>query len=216
MLNIRTFTVNPLEVNAYVVSDETGEAVLIDPGCFAEAEWNDIAQYINSQHLTLKHCLLTHMHFDHIMGCHLLQRDFGLQPEGHGDDAPLYKAVGNQARQFFGINLNIHVQPPLAKCYNEGDAVAFGSHTFAILHTPGHSPGCVCYYCPAEHCIFTGDTLFRGSMGRTDLQGGNDSQMISSLLRLATLPEQTTVYPGHGPATNIANERTWIQAVYNR
>lgn len=215
-LKIKTFCVNPLEVGCYVVSDETNEAVLIDPGCFAESEWDDVAQYIRSNGLTLKHNLLTHAHFDHIMGCYFVERDFGIRPELHTDDVFLYKTLDTQALQFFGIRLKTKPTPIIEKCLNEGNTISFGNHTLEVIHTPGHSPGCVCYYCKTENTLFTGDTLFCGSMGRTDLEGGNPAQIGSSLYRLSELPEETVAYPGHGPSTTIANEKRWIQAIYNR
>ena len=104
----------------------------------------------------------------------------------------------------------------LERCLNEGSQVSFGHTTLTALHTPGHSPGCLCYLCEAEGVIFTGDTLFCGSMGRTDLPGGDDTQMSRSLLRLSQLPQDTVAYPGHGPRTTIASERRWIIPTYGR
>ncbi|MBQ9640523.1 MAG: MBL fold metallo-hydrolase [Bacteroidaceae bacterium] len=215
-LRIKSFTVNPLEVNCYVVSDETNEAVLIDPGCFADSEWDDVARYIRDNGLALKHCLLTHAHFDHIMGCNYAEQDFGVRPELHTDDVSLYNTLDQQALQFFGIRLKTKPTPIIGRCLNEGNNIDFGQHTLKVLHTPGHSPGGVCYLCEAEEVVFTGDTLFCGSMGRTDLTGGDAQQIGDSLVRLAALPENTVVYPGHGPATTIANERRWIQAIYSK
>ena len=215
-LRIKTFVVNPLEVNCYVVSDDTREAVIIDPGCFAQSEWDDVAQYIRTERLTLRHCLLTHAHFDHIMGCHWAEQDFHVRPQLHTDDVPLYQTLPQQALQFFGIRLKTQPAPVLERCLNEGSQVSFGHTTLTALHTPGHSPGCLCFHCAGEGVIFTGDTLFCGSMGRTDLPGGDPRQMATSLLRLGQLPPSTVAHPGHGPRTTIANERTWIQAYYNR
>lgn len=216
MIKIKTFTVNPLEVNCYVLSDETKEAVLIDPGTFAASEWDDVAAYIRSEELTVRHCLLTHSHFDHIMGCHYAFRDLALKPEGHADDVEQYKMLPMQAKTFFGLSLSVPPQPDFGKCLNEGTTVAFGTHTLTVMHTPGHSPGCVCYYMEQDKLIFTGDTLFRGSMGRIDLPGGNGMAMMASLRRLSALPPDTQVYPGHGPATSIENEKGWIQAICKR
>ncbi|MBQ9362190.1 MAG: MBL fold metallo-hydrolase [Bacteroidaceae bacterium] len=215
-LRIKNFSVNPLEVNCYVVSDETNEAILIDPGCFAESEWDDVAQYIRDNGLTLKHNLLTHAHFDHIMGCYFVERDFNVRPELHTEDVSLYNILDQQALQFFGIRLKTKPAPVIERCLNEGSTISFGHHTLEVLHTPGHSPGGVCFYCKEENAVFTGDTLFLGSMGRTDLTGGDTAQIYASLNRLAQLPDNTVAYPGHGPSTTIANEKRWIQATYNR
>ncbi len=207
---------NPLGVNCYVVSDETGEGVIIDPGMFAESEWTDVTNYVQNKGLRVVHSLLTHGHFDHVMGCCNVERDWGLKPEGHADDVEQYKKLSEQIRMFFGMSMNTPVQPTFGKCYNEGDKIAFGKHTIEVLHTPGHSKGSVCYYIKDENLLLSGDTLFANSMGRTDLEGGNDVEMMDSLLRLATLPADTRVLPGHGPATIIENETRWIQAVCRR
>jgi len=216
VLNIKTFPVNPLEVNCYVLSDETRQAAVIDPGCFAESEWADILAYIRREGLHVSRCLLTHAHFDHVMGCHFVMRDLGLQPELWHEDAPLYRDLSGQVQQFFGPGMYIPGQPALGRCFTGETDITLGSHTLSLLHTPGHSPGCVCYYCPAEAVILTGDTLFRGSMGRTDLQGGDIAQMYASLSRLARLPAGVTALPGHGPQTTIQNEQRWIQPTYSR
>lgn len=215
-LRIKSFVVNPLEVNCYVVSDDTREAVIIDPGCFARSEWDDVAQYIRTEQLTLRHCLLTHAHFDHIMGCHWAEQDFHVRPQLHTDDVPLYQTLPQQALQFFGIRLKTQPTPVLERCLGEGSQVSFGHTTLTALHTPGHSPGCLCFHCASEGVIFTGDTLFCGSMGRTDLPGGDDTQMSRSLLCLSQLPHDTVAYPGHGPRTTIASERRWIIPTYGR
>ena len=216
MLTIKQFTVNPLEENCYIVSDETLEAAIIDPGCFAQSEWAPILDYIQRARLTPTCCLLTHAHFDHIMGCHLVWRDLGLRPQLHIDDAPLYRNLQDQLTPFFGPGLRAPEQPPLQHCFTGEDTITLGSHTLSLIHTPGHSRGSICLYCRQEDIILTGDTLFRGSMGRTDLDGGNTAQMSASLRRLATLPPSVRVLPGHGPQTTIQNEQTWIQPTCNR
>lgn len=216
MLEIKIFVVNPLEENCYVVSDETKEAMIIDPGMFAEGEWTEVADYIRTERLNVKHCLLTHTHFDHIMGCHSVEKDMGLRPEGHADDVEQYKKLDRQIRDFFGFPIPVPDLPVFGKCVSDGDIVEFGSHKAVVIHTPGHSKGGVCYYIESEKVLFTGDTLFSGSMGRTDLQGGDESQILNSLLKLSRLDGQTRVYPGHGGITNIENEKRWIQAICRR
>lgn len=216
MLEIKKFEVNPLEVNCYVVSDETGDAVIIDPGMFAQSEWLEVAEYVKEKGLTVKHCLLTHMHFDHAMGCHFVEGQWGLQPEGHADDVALYKNIAQQAAMFLGVALNIPKQPAVGMCHNESSIIRFGCHNIEVLHTPGHSKGSVCYYIKNEGTLFSGDTLFAGSMGRTDLEGGDNYQMMKSLVRLSQLPDDTKVYPGHGPETIIEKEKKWIQVVFRR
>lgn len=216
MLEVKTFTVNPIEVNSYIISDETKEAVIIDPGMFAESEWKVVKDYVDSNGLRVRHCLLTHTHFDHVMACHYVEKAWGLRPEGHADDVDQYKDLQHQTAMFLGFSMNIPSQPPFGKCINESDTITFGSHAIQVLHTPGHSRGSVCYYIKNEKSLFAGDTLFAGSCGRTDLLGGNYTQMMNSLLRLTSLPADTIVYTGHGPSTTIENETRWIQAAYRR
>lgn len=216
MLEVKTFEVNPLTANCYIVSDETKAAVIIDPGMFAEEEWAETEEYVSKNGLNVKHCLLTHSHFDHVMGCRFAERSWGLRPEGHPDDVGWYKLLDEQTEQFFQFAINIPEQPAYIKCHNDGALIDFGSHTLQVIHTPGHSKGGVCYYIENEKALFSGDTLFTNSMGRTDLWGGDNTEMMQSLQRLTTLPGDTVVYPGHGPVTTIDKETKWILAVCRR
>lgn len=214
MIKTKTFHVNPLEVNCYVVSDETNEGVIIDPGCFAKAEWDEISHYIYNKGISIKHLLLTHAHFDHIMGCHYGYENFGLQPICHTNDISVYKSLPVQTQMFLGPGIKTPEQPSIGRALNGDEEISFGNHTIKVLHTPGHSPGCVCYLIQDENVIFTGDTLFAGSMGRTDLEGGNNLQMAKSLIKLASLTANLHVYPGHGPETTIATEQQWIRKYF--
>lgn len=210
MIKIKAFQVNPFGENTYVVSDDTREAVIIDPGCFNQSEWEQITHYLFKEELKVRHILLTHCHIDHVLGCHNVHKSLQLQPTCHTADVQLYQSVDVQARAFFGSNITLPELPNIGKALNGGETISFGNQTIRVLHTPGHSKGCVCYIIDSEKVIFTGDTLFAGSMGRTDLAGGDYKQIVQSLLQLATLTPSLKVYPGHGPATTIENERTWI------
>lgn len=210
MLKIKPFIVNPIGENTYVVSDDTGEGIIIDPGCFTQSEWDAVTHYIYKEGIAIRHILLTHCHIDHVLGCHYANKSLGIQPTCHTDDIPLYRTVDVQARAFFGDSVSVPELPRVGKALNGGEEIVFGNHTIKVIHTPGHSQGCVCYLLEDENVIFTGDTLFAGSMGRTDLSGGNDRQMIHSLLLLAGMAPSLRVYPGHGLTTTIENERTWI------
>lgn len=216
MLDVKTFIVNPLEVNCYIISDETKEAVIIDPGMFAESEWSDVKEYVDGHGLCVKHCLFTHTHFDHVMACHYVEKEWGLRPEGHADDVDQYKDLRRHVAMFLGFSMDVPSQPPFRNCVNEGSTITFGTHTIEVIHTPGHSRGSVCYYIKNEKALFAGDTLFAGSCGRTDLTGGNYTQMMHSLQRLTLLPADTIVYTGHGPSTTIKKETRWIQATYRK
>lgn len=205
MLRIQTFEVNPLHENCYVINDETKECVIIDCGALTETEQNAVIAYINEEGLKPIHNLGTHGHLDHHFGDAAILSAFNLQPEVAEGDKVLMQHPREAALQMLGMDLNIDLPAGNLKL-TENEDVKFGSHTFKIIRTPGHSPGSVSFYCAEENVLFTGDTLFKGSIGRTDFPGGSMFQIISSLRELAQLPDKTIVYPGHGPQTSIGFE----------
>lgn len=205
MLRIQTFEVNPLHENCYVINDETKECVIIDCGALTETEQNAVIAYINEEGLKPVHNLGTHGHLDHHFGDAAILSVFNLQPEVAEGDKVLMQHPREAALQMLGMDLNIDLPAGNLKL-TENEEVKFGSHTFKIIRTPGHSPGSVSFYCAEENVLFTGDTLFKGSIGRTDFPGGSMFQIISSLRELAQLPDKTIVYPGHGPQTSIGFE----------
>ena len=205
MLRIQTFEVNPLHENCYVINDETKECVIIDCGALTETEQNAVIAYINDEGLKPVHNLGTHGHLDHHFGDAAILSAFNLQPEVAEGDKGLMQHPREAALQMLGMDLNIDLPTGNLKL-TENEEVKFGSHTFKIIRTPGHSPGSVSFYCAEENVLFTGDTLFKGSIGRTDFPGGSMFQIISSLRELAQLPDKTIVYPGHGPQTSIGFE----------
>ena len=209
MLNIKTFQVNPLMVNCYVISDDTREACIIDPGCMAETEWTAIKNYIESKQLKLVHMLCTHLHFDHIMGCGFVYRDYQLNIEGSMADQQQYEQLRVYMNALDLDPSSIPASPPVHDISNQA-TIQFGTHTFTILKTPGHTPGGLCFYCPEEELLWSGDTLFQGSVGRTDLPGGDTDAIISSIQEvLFTLPPTTQVFTGHGPSTTIDYEQRY-------
>lgn len=205
MLRIQAFEVNPLHENCYVINDETKECVIIDCGALTETEQNAVIAYINDEGLKPVHNLGTHGHLDHHFGDAAILSAFNLQPEVAEGDKVLMQHPREAALQMLGMDLNIDL-PAGNLNLTENEEVKFGSHTFKIIRTPGHSPGSVSFYCAEENVLFTGDTLFKGSIGRTDFPGGSMFQIISSLRELAQLPDKTIVYPGHGPQTSIGFE----------
>ena len=205
MLKIQTFEVNPLHENCYVVSDDTKECVIIDCGAFTESEQEAIITYINKNGLKPVHNLGTHGHLDHHFGDAAILSAFNLLPEVSDGDEVLMQHPKEAALQMLGMDLNIDL-PAGELRLTENNTISFGSHTFRIIRTPGHSRGSVSFYCAEENVLFTGDTLFKGSIGRTDFPGGSMFQIISSLRELAQLPDTTIVYPGHGPQTSIGFE----------
>ncbi|MBQ7420343.1 MAG: MBL fold metallo-hydrolase [Prevotella sp.] len=205
MLNIKRFVVNMLQENCYVVSDDTKECVIIDCGAQYQEERGAISHYIKENGLRPVHLLATHGHLDHNWGNIALYDEFDLKVEARSEDAFLIEYLGKQASELFGFQLN-EEEAPVGHYFADGETICFGSHTFTILHTPGHTPGGCVYYCAAEKVAFTGDTLFRMSIGRTDFEGGSWQEMTESLHQLAQLPVDTTLYSGHGPMTTIAEE----------
>ena len=206
MWTVKRFVCNPLQENCYVVSDPSQECVIIDCGVFWENEQDALLDYISTQRLKPVHLLATHGHLDHNFGNALVYEKYGLKVEVHSDDCELVEHLGRQALDILGVELS-RQQAPTGRLFSDGDTVSFGQHTLQVLSTPGHSHGSVLYYCAQEHTVFTGDTLFRMSIGRTDFAEGSWPQMEHSLHHVvARLPEDTLVLSGHGPQSTIADE----------
>ena len=206
MIQIKRFTCNPLEENCYVVSDDTQECVIIDCGAFYQEENNAIINYIRKGNLSPVHLIATHGHLDHNFGNSTIFNEFGLKVEVCSEDGYLIEDLPKQATDLFGIDIN-HDQPEVGRWLKDGDTITFGTHTLKVLQTPGHTPGSALIYCEEEHTCFTGDTLFRMSIGRTDFDGGSWEQMEQSLSNVvANLPKETIVLSGHGPQSTIEEE----------
>ncbi len=204
MITVNTLTFNPFQENTYVLSDETGECIIVDPGCFDERERQELKGLVDGRGLKPVRLINTHCHIDHVLGNRFVQDTWKLQLEVHFMDVPLLRAVSQYGSEF-GIDCEPSKEP--FALLNEGDAVAFGHSTLHILHAPGHSPGSLCLYGEADGFVVAGDVLFRLSIGRTDLPGGDYDTLIRSIReKLFALPGGVTVYPGHGPETTIAYE----------
>ncbi len=205
MLTIKCIECNMLQENCYIISDETQECVICDCGAFYAEEKAAIVAYIRENHLKPVHLIATHGHVDHNFGNKMVFDTYGLQPEVHKADRFLMEKLPIQAKHIIGIEIEGDM-PAVGKYLDGTDVIVFGNHRLQVIETPGHSPGSVFYYCPEEHTAFSGDTLFRHSIGRTDFEGGSMFQIIQSLRMLCQWPDQTKVYPGHGPATTIGEE----------
>jgi glyoxylase-like metal-dependent hydrolase (beta-lactamase superfamily II) len=206
-MKIKSFVFNPIQENTYLVYDETGECIVIDAGCLFPQEEAEVVNFISTNNLTLKRVLNTHLHFDHAFGNYFLAKKYGVLPEAHKADEFMIPIIQEQVRRFGFSNLKVEGQP-LGGYLTEGDTIRFGNTELSVLHVPGHSPGSLCYYCKAADALFSGDVLFRESIGRTDLPGGNYHDLINGITqKLLTLPENTTVYPGHGESTTIKHEK---------
>ncbi len=205
-LKIKAFTFNPIQENTYVVSDSTGEAVVIDAGCYTVQEKQSLKHYIDSEGLSLKMVLNTHLHFDHHFGNRFLYENFGLKPHAHpGDEFLLERVVAGTL--IYGFPINEDAQP-IGHYLKEGDQLNFGNTTLHCIHVPGHCPGHLVFHDAENKLLFAGDVLFRGSIGRTDLEQGNHHQLITGITeKILTLPLDTIVYPGHGPTTTIGEEK---------
>lgn len=204
-MNIKTFEFNPIAENTYVVYDETKECVIIDAGCFFPDEKRQLLDFIVDNDLIVKHLLNTHLHFDHVFGNKFILDQFGLKTKANEKDLFLLEGMPAQMRMF-GFK-DVEEAPEAGELIEENDTIEFGNQKFIVLAVPGHSPGSVAFYSIDGNCVFVGDALFRNSIGRTDLAGGNQNQLMEAISsRLFTLPPETIVYPGHGPQTTIRNE----------
>src|SRR5690554_8093004 len=197
-MEIKTFEFNPLGVNCYVISDETGECVIIDAACYYPDEKALLINYIIENDLVVKHLLNTHLHFDHIFGVNDLSSYFGLILESHDGDEILLDNVKAQMKLFGIPDNDEEYVPEIGKTLHEGDEIYFGNQTLKVLHIPGHSPGSIVFYNMSKGNVFSGDVLFRGSIGRTDLIGGNFEDLVDGIqTKLFIMPDETRVYPGH-------------------
>ena len=204
---VKTFEFNPVSENTYVVYDETKECVIIDPGCFYPDEKNDLLNFITDNDLVVKHVLNTHLHFDHVFGLNFVEDQFHMKTEANKADEFLLENMLTQL-QMFGFKNTDEKIPTIGTYLKENDVVTFGNQRLIVLEVPGHSPGSIVFYNQGAGSLFVGDVLFRGSIGRTDLAGGNHGQLIKGIKeKLMTLPGDTIVYSGHGPTTTISFEK---------
>lgn len=205
-MNIKRLMCNPLQENCYVVSDDTHECVIIDCGAYYDEEKEALASYITENGLKPVHLLATHGHLDHNFGNAFVYREYGLKPEICAEDEQLLEHLKEHAAALFGMNIT-EEQPPIGRLLKHGDTITFGNHTLKVLQTPGHSHGSALFYCEQEQTVFTGDTLFRMSIGRTDFPESSWAEMENSLKNVVTqLPKETIILSGHGPQSTMADE----------
>ncbi|MCK9270722.1 MAG: MBL fold metallo-hydrolase [Bacteroidales bacterium] len=203
-LQIHRFIFNPFQENTYVLYDESKEAVIVDAGCSDEQEGEALSGFIQKHQLKPVAQILTHGHIDHVMGVNFVWEQYGLKPKAHADVVPFLENATEQA-QMFGVKTGKLVMPE--RFLEEGDQVKFGKSVLEVLHTPGHAAGHLCFVSHSNNFVLSGDVLFRGSIGRTDLPTGDYDLLEESIrTKLYTLPEDFVVYPGHGPETSIGIE----------
>jgi glyoxylase-like metal-dependent hydrolase (beta-lactamase superfamily II) len=195
-------TVGPLDVNCYVLgSKKDNTAIVIDAGGDPEKIFDILKKY----NLSLRFLLNTHVHFDHVGGVKCLQDKTGAQFLLHQKDTPLLDCLNDQTTAFGLPSIPI---PKVDKSITDNEEIRLGDKALQVIHTPGHSPGSVCFF--FENAVFVGDTLFAGSIGRTDLYGGSYKELITSIkTRLFTLDDSVTVFPGHGECTTIGDEKRY-------
>ena len=205
MIQIQTFSFNPFSENTYLVYDETGEGVVIDPGCYEKVEKDTLAQFIESKKIKIKYLLNTHCHIDHVLGNDFVKEKYNVPLLINKNDEPVLMSVKAYASSY-GFNLYREALPDgyLA----EGDTVSFGNIIFDVLFLPGHAPGHIGFYHKDSNSLLSGDVLFEQSIGRTDLPGGDFNTLIKSIhQKIFTLPDEVIVYPGHGDTTTVGEEK---------
>ena len=207
MLKITRFVLNPFQENTYIVYDEQSkDAVIVDPGMYYEEENKAVESFISDNGLRLTAVINTHMHLDHCFGAKFLHDKYGVGVSAHASDAPLGQSLPEQCRRF-GIN-NCKEGLDIARPLADGDTICIGDSVLNVIHIPGHSPGGIALYCPRQKFVIVGDSLFKGSIGRTDLEGGNQEVLVRAIRKgLLTLPDDTVVLSGHGEPTTIGQER---------
>ena len=206
MIHIKKFTFNPFQVNTFVLYDDTGECAIIDASCYEKSEKKELAAFIKENNLTPVLQLLTHCHIDHMLGSRFVSKTYKLKPLTHKDSLPFLEN-SKEYGKVFGFDVDKPVMP--SEFLEEGDMIEFGNQELKVIHTPGHAAGSLCFYHEPEKFVIVGDVLFQNSVGRTDLPTGDHDLLIKSILqKLLVLPDDTTVYPGHGPATSIQEEKT--------
>lgn len=207
MTTIHYFTFNPFQENTYVLYDETKECVIFDPGCFDDAEKKKLTAFIEEKKLKPVKLLNTHGHIDHVIGNKFIAEQYQLGVEINKYDLPVLNRAVDVARMY-GFTIDASPQP--SKFLDEKDTISFGNTTLSIFFTPGHSPGSICFYNKDEKFVIGGDVLFQGSIGRTDLPGGDFDTLINSIrTKLFVLEADVKVYPGHGPHTTVGYEKQY-------
>ena len=203
-MEIHRIVFSPIEVNTYILADASGDCAVIDCGCYDENEFKKLEQFISGKKLQPVLLLNTHCHLDHIFGNKFMLEKYNLRSFSHEQDEKNRTNSVNHALMF---GLTMEDPPEPAGFLADNQKLIFGSIELKTLHVPGHSPGSIAFYSEKEGCVFTGDALFAGSIGRTDLPGGSSDTLLASIkTRLFTLPPDTVVYPGHGGKTDIKNE----------
>jgi len=203
-MEIYRLVFNPIDVNTYILADKSGECAIIDCGCYDSDEFSRLTDLIDEKQLKPVLLLNTHCHLDHIFGDGFMLQKYNIGAFCHKDDIYNRNKAVNHALMF---GLSMENPPEPAGYLTEGQKISFGQTGLISIHVPGHAAGSLAFYSEKDKVVFTGDALFEGSIGRTDLPGGNYETLINSIRnKLFTLPDETIVYPGHGNETTIGIE----------
>lgn len=208
MAQVVKLTFNPFQENTYLIYDETKTCIIIDPGCYSREEQQQLDAAISERQLKPVRLINTHCHIDHVFGNQYVADTYGLELEIHEGELPVL-AAAPQSAAFFGLPIpGGQLSPQPGRFIEVGETIAFGQTELRALFTPGHSPASLSFFCEADRFVIAGDVLFFGSIGRTDLPGGDYDTLIRSIeTQLLPLGGDVTVYAGHGPDTNIAYEQ---------
>jgi len=205
MITIDCFTFNGFQENTYVLRDETNECVIIDPGCYTSSEQQELVNFIKTNGLTPVKLLNTHCHIDHILGNNFVASTFNLRLSMHEKDLPVLHAT-TEYGHLYGFTVDKSPEP--SEFLDEGDVVKFGNSQLDVLFVPGHAPGHIVFVNHEQKFAINGDVLFYGSIGRTDLPGGDHETLINSIkTKMFALGDDYTIYTGHGPSTTIGFEK---------
>ena len=204
MLKIKSFVFSPVQENTYLLYNESNECIIIDPGCYFPEEKEEMRSFIEENGLHPKLLINTHCHLDHVFGNKFAADTYGLTLAIHEKEKAMLDIAPASGLMY---NLPFDSYSGEIRYIHDGDFLGLGEDELEVIFAPGHSPGHICFYCARQHFIICGDVLFKRSIGRTDLPGGNYDVLISNIRkRLFTLPGTTIVYSGHGPTTTIAEE----------
>ncbi len=205
MIHIKAFTFSPISENTYVLYNNMGKAIIIDPGCYFTAEQETLKNFITDTGLTPVHLLNTHCHLDHVFGNKWVHETYGLELHIHPNEASMLE-LAPMSGERWGLPFQNYTGP--LHFLNDGDTVLLDDTALLVILAPGHSPGSICFYLPNQGDLIGGDVLFRGSIGRTDLPGGDSETLLTSIReKLWVLPDETVVYSGHGIKTTIGYEK---------
>ena len=205
MIHIKAFTFSPISENTYVLYNNEGKAIIIDPGCYFPNEQETLKDFLTDNSLAPVYLLNTHCHLDHVFGNKWVHETYGLEPHLHPNEEAML-ALAPVSGERWGLPFQNYTGP--LHFLNDGDTVLLGETEIQVILAPGHSPGSICFYIPSQGDLIGGDVLFRGSIGRTDLPGGDSETLLNSIReKLWVLPDETVVYSGHGIKTTIGYEK---------